>query len=504
MADTAAPAGPIRSQAIEQKSAVYDRLERSWLLVEHLLGGTDAMREAGELYLPKEKGEDKDMYGARVMRSVLFPGFEESVDGIAARPFAEPLSIEGDLPAELEPLEEDADGENTALHDFAMEVFRTGVAYGGCHILVDYPSVPPDPEKVTKLEEQQKGLRPSLVLIPPRNLFRWKYVRDDSGKRVLDEVRIFDEEIGEDKDGSEIVVQLVRIYRRDTWEIWHKVEDETDDQAAVYELIASGPNKLGRVPLVTFRTKGRRLEVEPPLLKVGHLNVAHWQQQSDQDNILHVIRVPLLFGSGIGDEDNVAKGPVTLGNSRWLRSASPNANMRYVETTGQGATVGRERLRDLEAQMRMLGVMPFVEEAADVKAVAIAVDDSRGMSKVKAWVRRCETALREALSIAADWVDTKLSESLVIKLFDDFSAVERQASDLAELGRLYDRRVITAETLLSEFKRRGTLSDSVDVKKEVALSEQAAMKEAEEQARLMEEQGGAGGAQGGAVGGAAA
>lgn len=38
---------------------------------------------------------------------------------------------------------------------------------------------------------------------------------------------------------------------------------------------------------------------KPPLIELAHLNVKHWQSQSDQDNILHVIRVPILVRIGI-------------------------------------------------------------------------------------------------------------------------------------------------------------------------------------------------------------
>jgi hypothetical protein len=38
---------------------------------------------------------------------------------------------------------------------------------------------------------------------------------------------------------------------------------------------------------------------EPPLLDLAYLNVKHWQSQSDQDNILHIARVPILALIGV-------------------------------------------------------------------------------------------------------------------------------------------------------------------------------------------------------------
>ncbi|MBX8484820.1 DUF4055 domain-containing protein [Pseudomonas cichorii] len=40
---------------------------------------------------------------------------------------------------------------------------------------------------------------------------------------------------------------------------------------------------------------------DPPFKDLAHLNIQHWQSKPDQDNILHVARVPILFGSGIAE-----------------------------------------------------------------------------------------------------------------------------------------------------------------------------------------------------------
>jgi hypothetical protein len=42
----------------------------------------------------------------------------------------------------------------------------------------------------------------------------------------------------------------------------------------------------------------------PPLLNLALLNIKHWQSQSEQDNILHVARVPLLVAYGLGKGRN--------------------------------------------------------------------------------------------------------------------------------------------------------------------------------------------------------
>ena len=61
----------------------------------------------------------------------------------------------------------------------------------------------------------------------------------------------------------------------------------------------------------------------PPLLNLGLLNIKHWQSQSEQDNILHVARVPLLVAYGLDRNEELTVGASTL---RFLRTEQKMAS----------------------------------------------------------------------------------------------------------------------------------------------------------------------------------
>ena len=63
------------------QSLDYQALKEDWDLVTALLGGTRAMREKGEEYLPQHIEEEDDAYDLRVTSTVLLNAFEEAVDG---------------------------------------------------------------------------------------------------------------------------------------------------------------------------------------------------------------------------------------------------------------------------------------------------------------------------------------------------------------------------------------------------------------------------------------
>ena len=56
-------------------------------LAKALLGGTSAMRAAGETYLPRWPNEDQTAYTCRLKVSTLFPAYKRTVATLAGKPF---------------------------------------------------------------------------------------------------------------------------------------------------------------------------------------------------------------------------------------------------------------------------------------------------------------------------------------------------------------------------------------------------------------------------------
>jgi hypothetical protein len=93
----------------------------------------------------------------------------------------------------------------------------------------------------------------------------------------------------------------------------------------------------------------------PALQDLADLNVAHWQSQSDQRNILHVARVPILFGAGIPDDVEGQPGfKVSAGS--FTRATDPAAKLMFVEHSGAAIGAGDADLKNLEFQMQAMGL----------------------------------------------------------------------------------------------------------------------------------------------------
>jgi len=82
-------------------SLAWDAMISTWLMIETLLGGTQAMRFASGEYLPQHAEESDDNYNERLHVNVLFNAMEITLDHFVGRPFSDPVKFNNDVPEEI-------------------------------------------------------------------------------------------------------------------------------------------------------------------------------------------------------------------------------------------------------------------------------------------------------------------------------------------------------------------------------------------------------------------
>ncbi|MFG8109072.1 DNA-binding protein, partial [Pseudomonas aeruginosa] len=214
-----------------------ERMRRDWELVSDLLGGTNAMRKAGEKHLPKWPKEEKESYQERLQRSTLLPAFSETVKNLAGRVLARPITLGDEVPGDIAGwCNDDIDLMGNNLDVFAGEWFRTGLGYGLCHCLVDYP--PSDGVK-TIAQEREEGIRPYSVLIRPQQVLGYRY-RVERGRPVLTQFRYMEEIEEEDGEFGSKNVQQVRVLEINRWATYRRdgsgwaLHDEGNESPLVF------------------------------------------------------------------------------------------------------------------------------------------------------------------------------------------------------------------------------------------------------------------------------
>lgn len=458
-------------------SLAYDRMVPRWHVIETLLGGTEAMRAAGDAYLPRHQEETEEGYQARLASSVLLNMVELTLDNLAGKPFKEATKINEDVPKVIQDaVLGDVDLQGNALDVFARGWFKEGMAKALCHVLVDFPRPKEraDGQPRTLADDRAEGLRPYWVLIKPECLL---FARSEivNGVEVLMHVRIH-ETYSVQEGFAEVEKCRIRVMEPGLVQLWEPVEKKTAAQKEEWRLAEEWQTGLDFIPLVTFYADRECFMCgKPPLLDLAHLNVTHWQSSSDQRHTLTVARFPILACSGASGEDG---DKVVVGPNKVLYNDDPQGKFYYVEHTGSALAAGREDLKDLEDQMSQYGAEFLKKKPGNQTATARALDSAESSSDLAAIVGVFEDAVAQALAFTARWM--KLGdEGGTIELVKDYDVEELDQSGLDALDKARERRDISREAYLNELKLRGILREDFDV-------EDDAQKLADEMSTLMD------------------
>lgn len=438
-------------------------MAENYPLITALLGGTTAMRKAGKTYLPQWPGENDETYKARLNTATLFPAFGRTVEVLTGKPFSKPITFNDDVPKKFLEWSENIDLQGHNLHAFAAAVCFHAISYGLCGILVDFPTVK-NGETQTVADETAAGVRPYFVHIHAQSILGWRAERIQ-GVQTLTQLRFL--EVVSEPEGAfgEKEIEQVRVLYPGRWEVWReseKVVDATGKKEWV--LFADGVTTIQKIPFVPVY--GRRtgfMQGVPPLVELAHMNVEHWQSKSDQQTILHVARIPILFAKMLDG------APIVVGASSAVQAENEQADLKYVEHTGKAIEAGSKELSTLEDRMRQVGAELLVIKPGNLTVANTVADNEAGMCTLQRIIQDEEDAVDQALQLMAEWV--KEPESGHVQIFNDFGVASLAEASLELLRDMNVDGTFSDESLFAEAQRRGVISPDrkwEDEKKRIA------------------------------------
>lgn len=436
---------------VSRQTSAAIRMNRFDMMLRALLHGTDAMRQAGEKFLPLWPNEEKDAWSFRLSLATLFPAYQRTVAILAARPFSRPLTFSEDMPAIVkETWALDIDKHGTHLQDFAKRLLESAMGYGFAGILVDSPeanAVTPRASGVaSKAEQDAAGIRPYFVMIEACSIIGWRH-KIENGMFKLTQLRL--KELVQEPQGAfgELDVQQIRVLEPGTWETYRK--NEKGDWISHKK----GTTTLDYIPFVpVYGTYLGWMRSAPPLLNLAYMNIEHWQSKSDQQNILHTARVPIL--TMIGGDD---KTQITIGGKSAV-VVPQGGDLKYTEHSGKSIEAGAKSLDTLEEQMRQAGgelLRPAIRTGV-ITATQIWSENEAGMSVLQCIAINLQYSLNQALDYMADLAGEDDSGDVTVFLdFDVQGAADTTGPYLLQLNQAGK---ISDETLFKENQRRGLLA----------------------------------------------
>ena len=242
-----------------------------------------------------------------------------------------------------------------------------------------------------------------------------------------------------------------------TWQTFRK--DSKADKWVSHEgpFPIVGPTAIPLVPVYINRTDF--MCGKPPLAKLAEKNIEHWQSASDQRNILHVARVPILFGAGFGPEDSL-----TIGSSEMITNSNPAASLTYTEHSGAAIGAGDKDLQNLELAMQAMGLQLLIDKPGQ-SATGEVRDDEKENSPLAMAAGALQDALEGAFGFMVEFAKQDAIKGGSLKVNRDFG-ITGNTADLQYLTQAAIAGKISQDTYWSELQRRGVLSDSFDAETE--------------------------------------
>ena len=459
-------------------SSDYSAMVGYWTMVSTILAGADAMRAAGERYLPKFPNESQPDYDFRRKNAKFTNIFRDIVENLAAKPFAKEVKLGEKASERMKALSENINGQGDHLHVFAANCFFRGIAYAIDWILVDYTKNVP--ENATVAQETAIGARPYWVAISAENLIAaysemiggvetFVHVRikedtterDGFGEKTVCRVRVLNRELTRDEKGEVISAAPA------TWELFEKQKDVNGGDKWVS--IGAGPVTIGIIPLVPFLT-GRRVghswQVVPPMLDAATLQIEHYQQESGLKYAKELTCFPMLAGNGvtppIGEDGKPATVPVGPKSVLYapMDGNGQHGEWAFIEPTSSSLKFLADDVKETAQQLRELGRQPLTAQTGNLTVVTTAFAAQKGNSAIQAWALNLKDALENAMLYTAMWLKDAVEPEVMVH--DDFDLDPNDDKGPETLITMRAAKDLSQRTLWSEMRRRNILSPEFD------------------------------------------
>lgn len=445
---------------VDSRHPAYTSWMKDSLLERTLMKGTQGMKDEGKEFLPQDPLETNARYLNRLSRSTLFNMYRKTVQFLSGLVFQSSMVIPEELVDDYVDDFRDIDKKGNSLDVFSKRFLEAGLAAGVSHIMVEADKKIRD--NMSKAEEKELGIRPYFRMVDPTHIIGW--LVDATGK--LEQVRIVEHHMSRvGKYGFE-VISAIRVLSPGEWEV-HTKSSEDDS----YKITDSGTSSIkDDIPIATFipGEEKTRMTGETPLKDLAELNRAHWCSSSDQNNILHIARVPILFSKMLD------MGKMETSTAVMINSDNEKGDMKFVEHSGKAIESGQVDLDKLEEKMTMYGLQQTVSQPGSITATEKSINTAESNSSLSTYVGEFETTMETALGWYSQLKGRPEDDWSELKINKNFMTSAIAATDSAVLISAVEKLILSKEVVFREFVRRGLVDENTEWEDVVAQIEKEA------------------------------
>lgn len=469
----------------------YERMRPFWEKCRALMGGTQAIRDGAETYLPRLESESNESYDVRLNIAALYPGFSSVMKAAVGMLLQKPPAFGEDMPKPLVDIWENITATGVAGAVFCWDLVMSALVDGHSGIFVDYADVA-NPEKVDGDTEKRLGLRPYWIMFKADDIIKPVY-ETVNGRRRLG-LLILRERVDERVGLFGIqTVSRYRVYTDQAGVIEFQLWESRDGVSK--PVLTKAPKRMtgiGRIPWSPLRAGPKISEVEtrPPANDLADLNIEYHQTKTNRLNLQQLAMVPTQVRIGASPDADGVYPPITLGPRSTIEAPAIQGVSQPVYWHSPDVTVltpARESMEDTKGEMGSAGMAFLVPQArAAETATAHAIDATAQRADLSTVATGTEDCLGLAWQFTAEYMNIKAGSMTVNKDFEN--VIMDPTTMLAYVTAVRDAG-LPIRLLLEAWLKGGRLKEGTDLdelEKEMAANMAAndMQKQLEEEERL--------------------
>lgn len=438
----------------------YEAAQNSWRLVRDVCKGSEAVKEAGQLYLPKPNATDTSKanearYDSYKQRAVFYNATGRTKNGLVGAVFRVVPTFTA--PPALAYMASDADGSGVSIYQQSQSVLAGVLETGRAFLMVDFPVSEAEAE-FSVADLQRGGAQAVIKAYPAEAVINWRTTK--VGARQLLSLVVLREsfEVEGEFDAEtwpqyRVLRLLDGVYAVEVWR--QSVSGGPFEVAEAYIPRKGNGSAWDEIPAGFVGAQNNDPSVDDsPLYDLAEINIGHYRNSADYEDAAFLCGQPQVFMAGL-DEQWVAmledKGiyfgsrailPLPQGGSAGILQAQPN-------------TMVKEAMDAKERQMVALGAR-LVEAGGAVKtATESAADNAAEHSVLSLVASNVSEAYTKALQYAAEFMGA--AGECLYALNQDFVEARLDPQTLAELVKSWQAGAITDGDLWAQLRKFGLI-----------------------------------------------
>jgi len=414
---------------IDSKHPQYKAREDQWKRCRDTIDGTDAIKDAGEAYLPKLSSQSDSEYAAYKLRALFYPASGRTVHGLTGAVMRkDPVVV---LPESID-FQDDITSSGVSLNELAKTSIAEVLTTNRYGYLID---------------RSEDGSRPWMAPYAAENIYNWDFEGDKLVMLVLAEV--YSEK--KEDDNYELIekTQLRELLIENGLYVVNLWRKDKKEKFSIYKTLT--PTKLGRrITEIPFNFVHKDVR-KPILMDLVDVNLNHYMFSADLSHGEHFVGLPTPTISGLIKSRDSVDDKIMIGSTSAL-ILEIGGDAKFLEFTGKGLGELRDGQKDRVAMMVTLGARPIADsKGAAETAEKARIDASGDGSSLDSVTTSVSITIEKSLKMMAEWENA--SGEVSFELNRDFLPMLLDSQTLTSMTQAVQSGYMSHETYYENLQR---------------------------------------------------